>query len=73
MMTGPTKELHDRDKNQKAQLYFYCAKTLCNRTLGAYFEREADSPKLLETLESDDKGRNGWNEGPCLQSRRLHS
>ena len=37
--------------------------------MNAYNKREADSPKLLETLESDDKGRNHWNEGSCLQSR----
>jgi len=46
-----------------------CAKTLSNCDVGAYFEREADSPKLLETLESESKGRNRWNAGSCLQSR----
>jgi hypothetical protein len=29
-----------------------CTKTLCNCDLGAYFEREADSPKLLKTLKT---------------------
>jgi len=62
-----------RSKLSPSWLCFYCAKTLRNRALGAYFEREADSPKLLETLESDDKGGNRWNEGSCLQSRRLAS
>jgi len=46
-----------------------CAKTLSNCDAGAYFEREADSPKLLETLESESKERNRWNAGSCLQSR----
>jgi hypothetical protein len=32
-----------------------CTKTLCNWCFGAYFEREADSPKLLKTLKTDGK------------------
>ena len=43
-----------------------CAKTLCNRALGAYFEREADSPKLLETLGSEVKEWSDWNVGSCF-------
>jgi hypothetical protein len=34
------------------QLCFYCAETLCDRAVGAYFKREADSPKLLKMLET---------------------
>ena len=51
------------------ELYQNCAKTLSNCDFEVYFEREADSPKLLESLESESKGRNRWNQGPCLQSR----
>jgi hypothetical protein len=54
----------------RTQLCQNCVKTLSNCNVGAYFEREADSPKLLETLESESKGRNHWNAGACLQSRR---
>jgi len=50
-------------------LFFYCSKTLSDCRFEGYFEREADSPKLLESLESKSKGRSGWNEGSCLQSR----
>jgi hypothetical protein len=46
-----------------------CAKTLSNCDVGVYFEREADSPKLLKTLERQNKGRNRWNGCACLQSR----
>jgi hypothetical protein len=46
-----------------------CAKTLSNCNVGAYFEREVDSPKLLETLGGESKGRNRWEVGSCLQSR----
>ena len=35
------------------ELYQNCTKTLSNCHLEGYFEREADSPKLLETLESE--------------------
>ena len=45
-----------------------CAKTLSNCDVGVYFEREADSPKLLKTLERQNKGRNRWNGCSCLQS-----
>src|SRR5882762_6406807 len=45
------------------------AKTLSNCDVGVYFEREADSPKLLKILETQSKGRKAWNEGSCLQSR----
>ena len=55
------------------ELYQNCTKTLSNCHLEGYFEREADSPKLLETLESESKGRNRWNEGSCLQSRLSRS
>jgi hypothetical protein len=34
-----------------------CTKTLPNCDLGAYFEREADSPKLLKILETQAKDR----------------
>lgn len=37
------------------ELYQNCTKTLSNCHLEGYFEREADSPKLLETLESESK------------------
>ena len=47
-----------------------CAKTLSNCDVGVYFEREADSPKLLKTLERQNKGRNRWNGCSCLQSIR---
>ena len=50
-------------------LFFYCSKTLSDCNFEGYFEREADSPKLLESLESEGKGRNRWNESSCLQSR----
>jgi hypothetical protein len=51
------------------ELYQNCAKTLSNCNFGAYFEREADSPKLLETLGSEVKEWTRWNAGSCLQSR----
>jgi len=38
-----------------------CAKTLCNCVIGGYFEREADSPKLLKTLKKPSEGRDLWN------------
>jgi len=53
----------------RTELCHNCGKTLSNCNVGAYFDREADFPKLLETLESESKGRNRWNAGPCLQSR----
>ena len=62
--TGPIKFSH-----RGVQLYQNCAKTLSNCDVGAYFEREADSPKLLETLGSEVKEWNRWNAGSCLQSR----
>jgi hypothetical protein len=49
-------------------LFFYCSKTLSDCHFEGYFEREADSPKLLESLESKSKGRNRWTKGSCLQS-----
>jgi hypothetical protein len=57
----------------KCVLCFYCAETLCDRAVGAYFEREADSPKLLKMLETQSKGWRDWNAGSCLQSRRSPS
>jgi hypothetical protein len=51
------------------QLYQNCTKTLSNCDLGGYFEREADSPKLLKTLKRQSNGRKRWNGGSCLQSR----
>jgi len=52
------------------QLIQNCTKTLCYCGLGAYFERETDSPKLLETLGSEVKEWNGmewnrWSAGSC--------
>jgi hypothetical protein len=41
-----------RPNRLQIQLYQNCTKTLCNGGLGAYFEREADSPKLLKTLKT---------------------
>ena len=43
-----------------------CAKTLCNCVIGGYFEREADSPKLLKTLKRRTKeGIFGRDERAC--------
>ena len=53
----------------RPDLYQNCSKTLSNYDFEGYFEREADSPKLLESLESKSKGRNRWSQGSCLQSR----
>jgi hypothetical protein len=39
------------------ELYQNCSKTLSNYDFEGYFEREADSPKLLETLKRSGKGR----------------
>ena len=50
-------------------LFFNCSTTLSDCKLEVYFERGADSPKLLGSLESESKGRNRWNEGSCLQSK----
>jgi hypothetical protein len=36
-------------------LYQNCTKTLRNWRLGGYFEREADPPKLLNTLKTKPK------------------
>jgi hypothetical protein len=58
-----------RHSGSQIQLYQNCTKTLSNCDLGAYFEREADSPKLLKTLKAQSKGWKAWNEGSCLQSR----
>src|SRR6266404_3326557 len=66
--TGPCDTLPIK-LSQRPRLFQNCAKTLYNRALGAYFEREADSPKLLETLETQSKGWKDWNAGSCLQSR----
>src|SRR6267143_3730649 len=65
-----TTETANSWRKQCWELCQNCAKTLSNCDVGAYFEREADSPKLLETLEGESKGRNRWNAGSCLQSRR---
>src|SRR5882672_2442803 len=58
-----------RDKprcSSQIDLYQNCTKTLCNCTLGAYFEREADSPKLLKTLKRRTKeGIFGRDERAC--------
>jgi hypothetical protein len=43
------------------ELFQNCAKTLSKCDFEGYFEREADSPKLLKTLERQNKGRNCWN------------
>ena len=64
-----TTETANSWRKQCRELCQNCAKTLSNCEVGAYFEQEADSPKLLETLESGSKGRNRWNAGSCLQSR----
>src|SRR5882672_6722577 len=48
----------------------YRTRTLCNCTFEAYFEREADSPKLLETLKTQGNGWRVWKEQTRLQSRR---
>src|SRR5467141_3370559 len=61
-----TTETANSWRKQCRELCQNCAKTLSNCDVGAYFEREADSPKLLETLESESKGKNRWNAGPCL-------
>jgi hypothetical protein len=50
-------------------LVFYCSIALCNCSLGGYFERGADSPKLLKRLNTDTKGWSAWNDGTRLQSR----
>src|SRR6267378_4544266 len=68
-----TTETANSWRKQCRELCQNCAKTLSNCNVGAYFEREADSPKLLQTLESESKGRNRWNAGSCLQSTRLVS
>jgi hypothetical protein len=36
--------------NQWNRRFQYRAKTQCNCSFGAYFEREADSPKLLKAI-----------------------
>jgi hypothetical protein len=46
------------------RLFQNCSKTLSKCTLRAYFEREADSAKLLKTLERQSQGRNLRN-GVC--------
>jgi hypothetical protein len=47
-------------------MFFYRSKTLCNCSFEAYFEREADSPKLLETLKTRAKdGGFGRSERAC--------
>ncbi len=46
-------------------------KTLCNCVHGAYFEREADSPKLLKTLKTHGKGGSLWNGGTRLAKQVL--
>jgi hypothetical protein len=51
------------------ELYQNCTKTLCNCGLGAYFEREADSPILLKTLKTQSKERSLWKGRTRLQSR----
>jgi hypothetical protein len=53
----------------KTWLYQNCTKTLSYCDIGAYFEREADSPKLLKTLKTQSKGWSCWNGSSCLQSR----
>jgi hypothetical protein len=45
------------------------AKILSNCDVGAYFEREADSPKFLNTLRAQSKGWKAWNAGSCLPRR----
>src|SRR5882762_254198 len=64
-----------RDKprcSSQIDLYQNCTKTLCNCTLGAYFEREADSPKLLKTLKRRTKeGIFGRDERAC-KAGELH-
>src|SRR5260370_32774830 len=52
--------------SSQIDLYQNCTKTLCNCTLGAYFEREAHSPKLLKTLKRRTKeGIFGRDERAC--------
>jgi len=51
-------------------LVFYCSRTLCNCGLGGYFEREANSPKLLKTLKTESKEWSGWIDGTRLVGRR---
>ena len=51
------------------KLYQNCSKTPSDCDFEAYFEREADSPKLLETLKRLSEGRRCWNQGSCLQSK----
>ena len=53
----------------RTRLYQNCTKTLCNCCFGAYFEREADSPKLLKTLKTEGKGWSLWSARTRLQSR----
>jgi len=50
-------------------LYQNCTKTLCNCGLGGYFEREADSPKLLKTLKTSSEGWSVWSARTRLQTR----
>jgi len=38
-------------------------------SLGAYFKREADSPKLLKTLKTQSKGGTFWKGRRRLQNR----
>jgi len=44
-------------------LLFYFPKTLCDCQFGFTSSEKADSPKSLESLESESKGRNRWSEG----------
>jgi len=44
-------------------LVSYCSKTRCYCSLGGYFEREADSPKLLKTLKTERIGWSVWSDG----------
>ena len=55
--------------DSRTELYQNCTKTPCNCYFGAYFERGADSPKLLKTLKTEGKGWSLWSARTRLQSR----
>jgi hypothetical protein len=57
--------------DKAVEWYQNCNKTLCNCRFGVYFEREADSPKLLKTLKTEGNGWNLWSAQMRLQSRCL--
>jgi hypothetical protein len=63
------KQVRRNGENQQKRPFFYRSITLCNCSFEAYFEREADSPKLLETLKTQSKGWSVWKVRTRLLSQ----